>query len=135
MKFAEKLKKLRSESQLMQREVAQAIGVTLRTYVSYEQEGRYPRDRTIYTKLAQTFGCDVNYLLTEDEEFVSEAAEKYGRRGKQQAEALVAELSGMFAGGELSEQDKDAVMAALQRAYFDCKLDNQKYASKKHQKK
>lgn len=46
----------------------------------------------------------------------------------------MAELSGMFAGGELSDADKDAVMIALQKAYFDCKEDNKKYTPKKYRK-
>ena len=84
--------------------------------------------------MAEMFGVDRNYLLTEDEEFVTEASDRYGRRGRQQAEALVAELSGLFAGGELSDSDRDAVMIALQKAYFECKEDNKKYTPKKYKK-
>lgn len=134
MKFGEKLKKLRSEKNVSQEEAAKAAGVSRRTYISYEQEGRYPRNRQVYAALAEFFGVNPNYLLTEDEEFVSAAADQYGTRGKRQAEQLVAELSGMFAGGELSESDKDAVMIALQKAYFDCKQDNKKYTPKKYRK-
>ena len=130
MKFGEKLKKLRTEKNLTQEDVSKAIGVSRRTYLSYEQEGRYPRKREIYAKLAEVYKCDINYLMTEDEEFVTSAAEQYGSRGKRQAEDLVAELSGMFAGGELSESDKDAVFMALQRAYVLCKEDNKKYTRK-----
>ena len=132
MKFGEKLKQLRQQNNLTQGEVAQAVGVTRRTYISYEQEGRYPRHRELYFKLATVFGCEASYLMAEDEEFVSEAGERFGGRGKRQAEQLVAELSGMFAGGELSEADMDAVMIALQKAYFDCKADNKKYTPKKY---
>lgn len=132
MKFGEKLKKLRTEKKLTQDEISAAIGTSRRTYISYEQEGRYPRKREVYAKLAKALGCDVNYLVTEDEEFITNAGEQYGYRGKRQAEELVAELSGMFAGGELSESDMDAVMIALQKAYFDCKEDNQKYTPKKY---
>ena len=132
MKFGEKLKQLRTDKGLTQEELATTVGISRRTYVSYEQEGRYPRKRELYGKLADALGCDANYLITEDEEFVTKAAEEYGSRGKRQAEQLVAELSGMFAGGELSDADKDAVMIALQKAYFDCKQDNKKYPPKKY---
>lgn len=134
MKFGEKIKQLRSQKGASQEDLAKACGVSRRTYIGYEQEGRYPRNRNIYNILADYFGVDVNYLLTEDENFVTDAAEKYGSRGKRQAEQLVAELSGMFAGGELSESDKDAVMIALQKAYFDCKQDNKKYTPKKYRR-
>ena len=132
MKFGEKLKQLRTDKGLTQEELATTVGISRRTYVSYEQEGRYPRKRERSGKLADALGCDANYLITEDEEFVTKAAEEYGSRGKRQAEQLVAELSGMFAGGELSDADKDAVMIALQKAYFDCKQDNKKYTPKKY---
>lgn len=132
MRFGEKLKKLRTEKNLTQKNVAAAIGVSQRTYVSYEQDGRYPRKRELYGKLAEVLECETNYLMTEDEEFISAAANQYGSRGKRQAEELVNELSGMFAGGELSESDMDAVMIALQKAYFDCKENNKKYTPKKY---
>jgi transcriptional regulator with XRE-family HTH domain len=134
MKFGEKLKLLRSQQGKSQQECANAAGVSRRMYISYETEGRYPRKREVYSKLAEFLGVETNYLLTEDEEFISQASEKYGSRGRRQAEALVSELSGLFAGGELSEGDRDAVMIALQKAYFDCKEDNKKYTPKKYRK-
>lgn len=134
MKFGEKVKQLRLQQGRTQQECASAAGVSRRMYISYETEGRYPRNREVYFKLAELFGVETNYLLTEDEEFVAQASEEYGTRGRRQAEALVAELSGLFAGGELSDNDKDAVMIALQKAYFDCKADNRKYTPKKYKK-
>lgn len=134
MKFGEKLKKLRTEKSITQEDLAKTIGVSRRTYISYEQEGRYPRKREVYGKLAEALSCDVNYLMTEDEEFISHASERYGSRGMAQAQALVDELSGMFAGGELSDEDKDSVMLALQKAYWLCKEDNKKYTPKKYLK-
>ncbi len=131
MKFAEKIRTLRVQQNKTQREAAEYCGISLRTYVSYEQDGRYPRNRAIYDKLSAFFGVDKNYLMTEDESFITQAAEQYGSSGKRQAEQLVVQLSGLFAGGELSDSDRDAVMIALQRAYFDCKKDNQKYAKKR----
>ena len=115
MKFSEKVRALRTQKNLTQKECAEAIGVTIRTYKSYEVDGRYPRKRELYQKLAELFGVETNYLLTEDEEFVTEASEQYGSRGMKQAEALLAEMSGLFAGGELTESDRDAIMIAMQK--------------------
>mgnify|MGYP000386859733 CR=1 FL=1 len=135
LQIAEKIRILRIQQGKTQQAVADGIHVSLRTYVSYEQEGRYPRNREIYDRMAAYFGVEKNYLMAEDESFVTQASEQFGSRGKQQAEALVAELTGLFAGGELSENDRDAVMIALQKAYFDCKEDNQKYVSSSRRKK
>lgn len=134
MTFGEKLRVLRAQKDLSQEEVAKAIGVTRQNYTAYEKSNRRPRKRELYWKLAEVLDCEVNYLLTEDEEFVSSASEQYGSRGKKQAEQLVNDLTGLFAGGMLSEADKDAVMIALQRAYFDCKKDNKKYTTKRNRK-
>ena len=113
MKFGEKIKALRTEKRISQEEAARAAGISRRAYGSYEQSGIYPRNRDIYTRLAELFGCDVNYLLTEDEDFVAEAGARYGPRGKRQAERLVAEVSGLFAGGELAEEDKEEMLRAM----------------------
>lgn len=127
MNFAEKLRQLRSQKGLSQEAVAKAIGVTRRTYISYELDGRYPKTRERYAKLAEVFGVDTNYLFTENEDFLNQAGKQYGQRGMQQATALVSELSGLFAGGELSEEDRDAVMQSLQEAYWLAKKENRKY--------
>lgn len=134
MTFGEKLRLKRTEKKLTQGQVAAALGITKRAYISYETSGVYPRSRETYCKLAEIFECDPDYLLTENEEFVMEASAQYGSRGKKQAEKLVKDFHGLCAGGELSEHDKDVVMAALQRIYFDCKLDNKKHTPKKYRK-
>lgn len=134
MKFGEKVRAARQDAGMSQEALAKAVDVSLRTILGYENENRYPRKREIYAKLADALHVDVNYLLTEDEEFTATAAEKYGSRGKQQAEALVAELSGLFAGGELADEDMDAMMRAVQEAYWIAKENNRKFVPKKYQK-
>ena len=118
MKFAEKLRTLRAQKKISQKAAAEGGGVSLRAYTSYEQEGRYPRNRDVYRRLAEYFGVEVNYLLTEDEDFVIRAGEQYGRQGRRQAEELVAEISGLFAGGTLAEEDQDEMMKAIMDAYW-----------------
>ena len=84
----------------------------------------------MYKKLAEVLKVDVNYLLTDDEEFISAAQEKYGRRGAKDAERLVSQITGLFAGGELSEEEMDGVMRTLQDFYWKAKDENKKYAAK-----
>ena len=127
MKFGEKIKALRTEKRISQEEAARAAGISRRAYGSYEQEGVYPRNREIYVKLAQLFGCEVNYLLTEDEDFVSRAGERYGAPGRRQAQELVREATALFAGGDLADEDKDEMLRAIQEAYWIAKEKNRKY--------
>ena len=52
--------------------------------------------------------------------------------GKKGAEKLLHEVTGLFAGGELAEEDKDELMLAIQEAYVDAKKRNKKYTPKKY---
>ena len=130
MKFGEKVRAARRNAGMSQEALAKAVDVSLRTILGYENENRYPRKREIYAKLADTLHVNVNYLLAEDEDFAAAAAEKYGSRGTQQAESLVAELSGLFAGGELADEDMDAMMRAMQEAYWTAKESSRKLVQK-----
>jgi len=130
MNFAEKLKQLRKQEGMSQAEVAKAIGVSQRAYQNYEIRGAYPRSREIYTKLAEVFKCDVNYLYTEDESFIDAAGAQYGSRGRKQAAELVSELTGLFAGGDIADEDMDEMLKALQDAYWQAKQNNRKFARK-----
>ena len=133
MKFGEKVRLLRNEKKLSQTELGKMCGLSLRTIRNYEVDGRYPKQREVYTKLAAALGCEVNFLLYE--EFVLQAQQSYGYKGARDAEELVAGVSALFAGGELSENDKDAVMRALQDAYWMAKERNkEKYTPKKYRK-
>ncbi len=132
MLLKEKLLKLRRERGLTQEQVADAVGITRRAYLGYEKEGKHPKSHSTYEKLADVLKCDVEYLDDENAEFVMQAAEEYGSRGKKQAEELLEQFSGLFAGGELTEEDKDGVMDAMKRIYRDCKEDNKKYTPKKY---
>ena len=135
MKFGEKVRLLRNEKKLSQTELGKMCGLSLRTIRNYEVDGRYPKQREVYAKLAAALGCEINFLLSEDEELVLQAQQNYGYKGARNAEELVASVSALFAGGELSENDKDAVMRALQDAYWMAKERNkEKYTPKKYRK-
>lgn len=134
MKLSDKIRKLRTEKGVTQTQLAKAIGVSMRMVQEYETNGRYPRNRDTYRKMADYFGVDMNYLLTEDEEFAAAAAEKYGRRGAKQAEQVLEQVKGLFAGGEMEAEDMDAMMRAIQEAYWEAKDINKKYTPKKRRK-
>jgi transcriptional regulator with XRE-family HTH domain len=121
MKFGEKLREQRKSLKLRQEDVSAAVGITTRTLQNYERGMSYPPDRSMYYKLADYFKVDVNYFLTEDEEFLTEAAENYGKRGRDQAEALLKQAAAMFAGGELSEEDQIAFIHEIQGLFLDSK--------------
>ena len=115
MKFCEKVKEARTKAGLKQDELAKAIGVSLRTISNYEAGTRYPKKRETYYKMAEVLKVDVNYLLTDDEEFLLNAESKYGS-------------------GELADEDLDEMMKGIQEAYRIAKEKNKKYTPKKYRK-
>ena len=74
-------------------------------------------------------------LHNENDEFLSDVTAIYGSRGARQAKELVAEVSGLFAGGELAPEDMDEMMKAIQDAYWIAKENNKKFAPRKGRKR
>lgn len=135
MKFGEKVRLLRNERELSQTELGKMCGLSLRTIRNYEVDGRYPKQREVYKKLAVALGCEVNFLLSEDEEVAAQAQKGYGYKGTKDVEELVAKVSALFVDDELSEDDKDAVMRALQDAYWMAKELNKEQCTPKKRSK
>ena len=119
MGFGKKLKALREDKNLTQSELAQILGITLKTVSNYETKDMRPRKMEMYEKMANFFGVNINYLLTEEDFFIMQAGDDFGY------------MAGLFAGGDLPDEDKDALFEAIQQAYWKAKLENKKYGRRK----
>ena len=131
MPFSEKLKELRLEKGLTQAQLADEFKITKRTVINYEAGRSYPSVETLYN-MASFFKVRGDFLMDTQDEFVAEAQTQGGTRGRRGAAQLIEQMRGMFAGGELSENDKDAVMQELQEIYWEAKKENKKYTPKKY---
>ncbi len=131
MVFKERLKNRRRALGLSQTELARRVGVTDRTIQNYELGSRKPQQMEIVERLAAALDCSIEYLLGREGTHVVDAYERGGTRAAHDVEELVSEISGLFAGGTIDEAEKDAIMAALTRAYWDAKEDNRKYSPRK----
>lgn len=129
MKFNERLKELREKNHLTQEQLAKASGVSSRMIQRYEYGTSRPR-LDAAEKLAKALNVTTDELLG-NEMFAAQAAEKYGSRGSKQAQQLTNEVTGLFAGGEMAEEDLDIMMQAIQEAYWVAKEKNRKYTPKK----
>lgn len=134
MTFGEKVKNERNRLGLNQDELAKKIGVTRRVISSYENDSSRPRGTERYKKLAKALGVNINYLLSEDEAFIADVEDNYGHRGAKQAKELLAEVTGLFAGGEMADEDMREMVDAIQEAYLIAKKNNKKYTPKKYRK-
>lgn len=132
MTFGEKVKSARTALGLNQGELAEKIGVTRRVICSYENDQSRPRAMDRYKKLAEVLNVNLNYLLTEDEAFIADVEKSYGHRGVKQAQELLAEVTGLFAGGEMADEDMREMVDAIQEAYLIAKKKNKKYTPKKY---
>ena len=134
MTFGEKVRNERNRLGLSQDELAAKIGGTRRVISSYENDSSRPRGTERYNKLADALGVNINYLLSEDEAFIANVEDNYGRRGAKQAKELLAEVTGLFAGGEMADEDMREMVDAIQEAYLIAKKKNKKYTPKKYRK-
>ena len=125
MTFGEKIKALRKERGMTQKDLAEALGLSLRTISNYETGGLRPRHDATYDALAALFHVPKTYFFTEEDAFISAAEARWGKSGAEDARELVNGVIGLFAGGRLDEEDKQAVFEAIQEAYFRAKLENE----------
>lgn len=131
MTFNERLKKIREQKKMTQEQLAQRSGISRRMISKYEGGNARPRFDAA-EKIAAALDISVSELLGESGTLVAEAAEKYGSRGAKQAEALMGEVTGLFAGGELAEEDMDVMMKAITDAYWIAKEKNKKFTPKRY---
>ena len=77
----------------------------------------------------------VTAILTGEEgEIIERAREIYGSKDVREINDLIEEVSGLFAGGELPEEDKDNMMKAFTDIYFLSKEKNRRFVPKKYRK-
>lgn len=128
--FSQKVKDARNELGLSQTQLGEAAGVSLRTILAYEKGEKTPRPATML-KLAKALKVSVKFLSDDECEnpvediekdgYIEEARERYGAQGVRDMDALLADNAALFAGGELSQEQKDAFFQAVMTAYVTCK--------------
>lgn len=130
MTFSEKIRKAREVVGLTQSGLASACGVSQRTIASYETGNAIARRKTT-ERLAKALRVSTTYLLDETctdplqnierDGYIEEARRLYGSAGARDIDRLMQENTALFAGGELSQEEKDAFFQALMTAYVTAK--------------
>ena len=131
MKFNERLKKYREDKGLTQVQLSELTGITTRQIQKYEVGKARPR-LDAAEKIAKALNITTDELLGHADMLVAQAAKKYGARGAKQAQQLTEEVTGLFAGGDMAEEDMDLMMKAIQDAYWIAKEKNKKFTPKKY---
>lgn len=130
MSFKTKLKNLREEKNLTQKELADMADVSLKTISRYELGLSKPRYRKTYDLLAQALDTSHDYLVTDEEDFILTARETHGLKAGKEAEELVNGVIGLMAGGKIPEEDKKAILDAISEAYYIARSESKKHGRK-----
>jgi transcriptional regulator with XRE-family HTH domain len=129
MEFGEVLRTERERCGYTQKELAEMIGVTDRTIQNYER-GRANVARFEHLKaLSEALGIELYEFGEKKTPSLSQT-----QKDEREITKLVNQMSALFAGGELSDDDKEAAVRAVTQAYWESKELNKKYGRKKARK-
>ena len=132
MTFGEKLKTARKQAGLTQKELAQESQLSLRTIINYENGDRMPKQEKAYRQLARVLGITPESLKDENSDFIVEAENIYGGKGRKQAEEIIRSFRVAAAGGELDDDDLDFIKEAMMQTYWDAKRYNRRFTNKRY---
>lgn len=121
MTFGDKVKILRTEKGWIQQELADALGVSVRTIKNYELGDSYPKNRLIYKKLAEIFNVDVNDLLVENKEFQMPEKTDTSYDDYHMLKQSLNRMKQVFRSERIEQTDKDALIRKLWDLYWDNK--------------
>jgi len=83
MGFGDRLKELREEKGITQKELGKIINISDRVIGYYEANNRFPKDEYVLKKLADFFDVTIDYLVDRDScrkspnEYVAETSQEY----------------------------------------------------------
>lgn len=125
--LADKIRENRERLGLNQEQLSELVGVSRRSVIAYETSAATPREKTM-RKIAEALGVTQYYLTHDDcedpeagideEPFVQAARDAFGKKGAEQLADLLQKNQALFAGGTLSQEQKDLFYEAVSKAYF-----------------
>ncbi len=128
--FAAKVKEERENLGWNQAALGEKIGVSVRSVSAYETGSAKPRG-IMARRLAAVFQISLDYLLNDDIEdraygkdktvYIEEALVRFGEKGAHELDGLLEQNLSLFAGGEISQEAKDAFFEAVMTAYITSK--------------
>lgn len=131
MLFGDRLRKLREDAGMTQAQLGNLIGVSDRVVGYYESNDRFPKKAEILQKISDVFKVSTDSLIGSEDTFIKNAGDKFGYRGKKQAQEVLNDVQTLFAGGELPEEDQEEFFRLITEMYFEAKKNNKKYGRKR----
>lgn len=137
MKMNEKIEILLNRRHIKKTDFADSVGITYRAFANYMSESRSPR-REILGRIADALGTTPEFLTDETQELTLTAEERFLKRisdnGVESADAarFLTQSRGLFAGNELSDEDKGFLLECLTEIYNDSKKEKAGTADAAH---
>lgn len=137
--IGEKLKALRLSKRITIAALSKSSGLSSRAIRYIENDERQPGVDAI-KKLSEALEVGTDYfmddsLFTEEmnkAQVLEKAQKEYGSRGKAQATRIYEQTQALFAGGQLSEEDKDDFRELMLDLFFETKEEAKKFTPKKY---
>lgn len=125
IEFGQRLLELRNKFGFTRAQLGEKCGVAQSTIVNYEKGTRIPFADTA-TKMAATFGLTVEELLginnsnieMKKAEALDSLRSFYGKRGEEQARALIEGAGSLLAGGTLTQEQQEDFILEMQKLFI-----------------
>lgn len=121
MAFADRLKAARRKAGLTQVQLAELSGVSARAIQTWEK-GTHPKSVGIVHQVAEVLNMTTEELLDETDQYIVSAYEKGGAKAAKDIQKMVDDMVGLFAGGEIDDEEKEGIMAVLNEAYWEARM-------------
>ncbi len=129
--LSERLKQLREEKELMQKEIASFLNISTSAYGFYEQDKRTPTP-DVLSKLADYFNVSVDYLLGKTNTRNSSSKDSTPTKKEQKNhDTFMEDAKALFMNGELDEDDKEKIFKDISDLFWESKKINKEKHSKK----
>lgn len=142
--FGEKMQAVRLQKKISQTELAEKVGVSRRSIFAYENGNATPRQRVIL-KIANALGVTTAYLTNPDEEDINakrikddatmQIEKEFGTRATKEFNEMGMKMASAFAGGDVPQEDKDALFEILMTAYVTAKREAREMYTPKSKRK
>jgi len=137
--IGDKVKALRLSRKMTIAALARASGLSDRAIRYIENNERVPGAGAVQ-QLADALEVRTDFFMDpgifeqtlHKEEFLQQAKEKYGSRGMAQARHLIEQVQALYAGGELSDDDREVFRAEMEAIFWDSQQEAQKFAPRTH---
>ena len=124
----DRLKQLRAETNLLQKDIAKKLNITASAYGYYEQGKRIPDSNTL-NELAKIFNVSLDYLMgaSDVRTAIKSASIKMTKKEKISYDEFLETAKAFFM--DASEEDRDAITRDISNLYWESKqINKQKYS-------